>query len=63
MNEHGLEKLFEVLGTLIKPESIYPWLMTPNPGFDNRRPIALIENGEIDKVWRMVYELIAGVAQ
>ena len=63
MNDHGIEKLFEVLGTLIKPEAIYPWLMTPNPAFGNRKPITLIQDGESEKIWIMVYEMIAGVAQ
>jgi hypothetical protein len=43
------------------PESIASWLETPNPAFDGLTPLEVIERGQIDRIWRMVFELESGV--
>jgi hypothetical protein len=39
---------------------IGPWLKDPNPAFDGSTPLQVIERGETDRIWRMVYELESG---
>lgn len=58
----SLEHLFEVLGTIVKPECIYTWLTTPVPFLDNRKPISVIDAGETEKIWEMIYAVISGIS-
>ena len=55
-----LGRLFEALEKLLPTESIGPWLKEPNPAFDGSTPLQVVERGETDRVWRMVYELESG---
>lgn len=53
-------RLFAALENLVSPEAIGPWLKEPNPAFDGSTPLQVIERGETDRLWRMVYELESG---
>ena len=55
-----LKRLFTALERLVTKEAIGPWLKEPNPAFDGSTPLQVIERGEIDRLWRMIYELEAG---
>jgi DNA-binding transcriptional regulator YiaG len=55
-----LKRIFDVLEKLISPEAIGPWLKEPNPAFDGSTPLQVIERGETDRIWRMIYELESG---
>jgi hypothetical protein len=46
--------------SLVSKEAIGPWLKEPNLAFDGSTPIQVIERGEIDRIWRMIYELESG---
>lgn len=54
-------RLLEALSQVVQPGSIRAWLSTPNPAFDGLKPVEVIERGEIDRVWRMVFYLESGV--
>jgi len=41
-------------------QAIGPWLKEPNPAFDGSTPVQVIERGETDRIWRMIYELQSG---
>lgn len=41
-------------------EQLATWLKAPNTAFGGSQPIQVIERGEIDRVWRMVYFLESG---
>jgi DNA-binding XRE family transcriptional regulator len=41
-------------------EQLATWLKTPNPAFGGSQPLQVIERGEIDRVWRMIYFLESG---
>lgn len=56
-----LRRLERGLSRVMDPESIAPWLETPNPAFDGLTPLEVIERGQIDRIWRMVFELESGV--
>jgi DNA-binding transcriptional regulator YiaG len=55
-----LKRIFDTLEKLISPEAIGPWLKQPNPAFDGSTPLQVIERGETDRIWRMIYELESG---
>jgi DNA-binding transcriptional regulator YiaG len=53
-------RLFEALAEVVPAAQIGPWLESPNPAFEGSTPIQLIERGESDRLWRMVWELRIG---
>ncbi len=55
-----LNRIFQALEKLVAKESIGPWLKEPNPAFDGSTPLQVIERGETDRIWRMIYELESG---
>ena len=55
-----LRRLFMALEQLVAKEAIGPWLKEPNPAFDGSTPLQVIERGEADRLWRMIYELESG---
>lgn len=55
-----LERLKESLAEVIDAKAIGPWLDTPNPAFGGLKPLELIERGEMDRLWKMVFELHSG---
>ncbi len=42
------------------PEQLAAWLKTPNQAFGGSQPLQVIERGEIDRIWRMIYFLESG---
>lgn len=55
-----LSRLFEALSRLVERKAIGTWLREPNPAFDGSTPLQVIERGESDRLWRMIYELESG---
>ena len=55
-----LKRLFAALARLVEPSSIGPWLNQPNAAFDGSTPLQVIERGEGDRLWRMIYQLESG---
>ena len=55
-----MKRIFDALGALLDKETIGPWLKAPNPAFDGSTPLQVMERGETDRIWRMVYELQSG---
>ena len=55
-----LDRIFETLGQIVHKQAIGPWLQRPNAAFDGSTPLQVIERGEIDRIWRMIYELQSG---
>ena len=55
-----LRRLFEALSRLVEPRDIGPWLLQPSHAFDGSTPLQVIERGESDRLWRMIYELESG---
>jgi len=50
------------LSQVVKPEVIPEWLATPNEAFDGLKPLEVIERGEIDRLWDMIFYLESGIA-
>ena len=53
-------RLFDALAELIKAKAIGPWLQQSNPAFDGSTPLQVIERGETDRLWRMIWTLREG---
>jgi len=50
----------ELEGVFRNVSGISKWLSSANPGFEQLTPLAVIERGEIDRVWRALYFLQSG---
>jgi DNA-binding transcriptional regulator YiaG len=56
-----LLRLTNALSEVMKKESLGPWLQTPNDAFDGLKPLEVIDRGESDRLWSMIYFLRSGV--
>ena len=54
-------RLYEALGEVVDEKAIGPWFVTPNESFGGLKPLEIIERGEIDRLWDMVYRLRSGM--
>jgi transcriptional regulator with XRE-family HTH domain len=67
-DEPGLRRIRETerfqarLAEAVPPEDIPQWLDTPNDAFDGLKPLEVIERGEVDRLWNMIFYLESGVA-
>lgn len=41
-------------------DEVVSWLETPNEAFEGSTPLQVIERGESDRIWRMIYFLRSG---
>ncbi len=55
-------RLEKALARVIKPSAIAAWLDEPNRAFRGLKPLEAIERGEVDRIWRMIFELESGTA-
>jgi len=55
-------RLFDALAGLIKAKAIGGWLQRPNKQFDGSTPLQVIERGETDRLWQMIWQLREGNA-
>jgi Protein of unknown function (DUF2384) len=66
--ESGLRRIRETerfqarLAEVVDAEDIPRWLDTPNPAFERLKPLEVIERGEIDRLWNMIYYLESGIS-
>lgn len=56
-----LERLTRALAEVLRKEALGDWLKTPNPAFEGLKPLEVIERGESDRLWSMIYFLRSGV--
>jgi DNA-binding transcriptional regulator YiaG len=67
-DEPGLRRIREIerfqtrLAEVVRLEEIPAWLDTPNDAFGGLKPLEVIERGEIDRLWNMIFYLESGVA-
>ena len=55
-----VQRLLRSLAGLVREGTIPGWLHTPNEAFGGLKPLEVVERGEIDRLWRMVYHLESG---
>lgn len=56
------ERLIEALKEVFRDEAIGVWLKTPNSAFGGLKPLEVIDRGESDRLWEMIYFLRSGVS-
>jgi hypothetical protein len=54
------ERLTAALTRMFGAEAVGPWFDSPNPAFGGLKPIEVIERGESDRLWQMIFELRSG---
>lgn len=54
-------RLYQALSEVVDPDALGGWCQTPNDTFDGLKSVEVIERGEIDRLWDMVYRLRSGM--
>jgi hypothetical protein len=57
-----IERLYEALCHVVKPEALKGWLNQPNTAFEGLKPLEVVERGQIDRLWQMIFFLESGVS-
>jgi antitoxin Xre/MbcA/ParS-like protein len=57
---HEMDRLLDALTRLMRPKEVGRWLKEPNPAFDGSTPVQVIERGQMDRIWRMLYYAESG---
>ena len=55
-----MDRLLYALACLMRPKEVGQWLKEPNPAFDGSSPVQVIERGQMDRIWRMLYYAESG---
>ncbi len=55
-----MDRLLDQLSRLMKPKEVGRWLKEPNPALDGSTPVQVIERGQTDRIWRLLYFLESG---
>ena len=55
-----MDRLLDSLARLMKPQDVGRWLKEPNPALDGSSPVQVIERGQGDRIWRLLYFLESG---
>jgi DNA-binding transcriptional regulator YiaG len=56
-----IQRLQQALGRIMKASYVGPWLQASNEAFGGLKPLEVIERGQIDRLWRMIYEVESGM--
>ena len=56
------QRLCTALAEFTPSDTLGPWLRTPNPAFEGQSPIQILERGEADRLWQMIFQIDANVA-
>lgn len=56
-----LQRLQRALAKVMQSDYVGAWIETPNAAFGGLKPLEVMERGESDRIWRMIYELESGV--
>jgi hypothetical protein len=57
-----MDRLLDGLARVMPPAQVGRWLKQPNPAFEGSTPLQVVERGELDRLWRMLYDLESGQA-
>ena len=53
-------RIVDALAEVITPETIGQWMTTPSDAFGGLKPLEVIERGEVDRIWQMIFLLRSG---
>jgi hypothetical protein len=57
---HHITNLRIALERVMPGSSIAAWMDTPLDAFDGLKPLEVVERGQMDRLWRMVFEIESG---
>jgi hypothetical protein len=55
-----MDRLLDALARVMPPAQVGRGLKAPNPAFDGSTPLQLVERGELDRLWRMLFDVESG---
>lgn len=55
-----MDRMLDALGKLMEPKNVGRWLKEPNPALDGSTPVQVIERGQSDRIWRLLYFVESG---
>jgi hypothetical protein len=55
-----MDRLLDGLARLMKPKDVGRWLKESNSAFEGSSPVQVIERGQIDRIWHMLYFVESG---
>lgn len=55
-----VDRLRRAMSEIIDPDEIAAWMEEPNDAFDGSTPLQVVERGEIDRLWQMIYAVRTG---
>lgn len=55
-----LKRLLRALAEVVDEDFVAEWIETPNDVLGGLKPLEVIERGEVDRIWQIVYALRAG---
>jgi hypothetical protein len=55
-----MDRLLDALARVMEPAQVGHWLKQPSQAFDGSTPLQVVERGELDRIWRMLYDLESG---
>jgi transcriptional regulator with XRE-family HTH domain len=55
-------RLLSTLAQIIPEAELGAWMREPNPAFEGQTPIQVIERGESDRLWQMIFQIEDNVA-
>lgn len=58
----ALRRIVDALCEVIQRDAIGRWLELPNDAFEGLKPVEVIERGEVDRIWQMIFYLKSGIA-
>jgi hypothetical protein len=58
----SVKRLLKALNEAVDKRAIASWLELPNDAFGDLKPVEVMERGETDRLWRMVYFMVSGAA-
>jgi DNA-binding XRE family transcriptional regulator len=58
----SVKRLLDALAEVVDKQAIAAWLEKPNEAFGGLKPVEVMERGETDRLWRMVYFMGSGAA-
>ena len=59
LNRH-IKDFKSELSKVVKTDAIDGWMLKENPAFDNRTPIQVIKDGDVNLLYNMIYDLGSG---
>jgi hypothetical protein len=57
-----VKRLLYALAAVVDKNAISSWLEKPNDAFGGLKPLEVMERGEADRLWRMIYFMGSGTA-